>query len=127
VAALDPVNAMAEESAGFVWRLQEESGNATGLRPFGEDVIVNMSVWESVEALQDYVFRTAHVQVLRRRREWFAPYGSASLVLWWIPRGHVPTLEEAKARLDLLDRAGAGPEAFTLRSPYDPPSEDGAA
>ena len=121
VAALDAVNAVADAAPGFVWRLQEESGNATGLRPWGDDVIVNLSVWESAEALQAYVFRTSHADVLRRRREWFEPYGSAHLVLWWVPRGHVPELDEARERLELVNQVGPSPEAFTLRQPYDPP------
>jgi Domain of unknown function (DUF3291) len=122
VAALEPVNAVADAAPGFIWRLQDEDGDATSLRPWGDDMIVNMSVWESVEALRSYVYAPDHAAVLRQRRSWFEPYGSASLVLWWIPRGHEPTLEEAKVRLDMVAADGAGPGAFTLRSPYSPPS-----
>jgi hypothetical protein len=118
VAALDAVNALADAAPGFVWRLQDESGNATGLQPWGDDIIVNLSVWESVEALRSYAFGAGHVEVLRRRREWFAPMGSAYLVLWWVPDGHRPSLEEAHARLELLDAAGPTAEAFTLRTTF---------
>jgi Domain of unknown function (DUF3291) len=121
VASLDAVNAVADQAPGFVWRLQDDGGNATSIQPWGQDVIVNLSVWESLQALQDYVFRSSHVEILRRRREWFAPYGSASLVLWWVLRGHTPDLDEAKERLDLLDRVGPSADAFTIRMPYRPP------
>ncbi len=102
-----------------MWRLQDESGNATGLDA-GPGVIVNLSVWESVEALRSYVYDAGHLAVLRRRREWFAPMDSAQLVLWWVPAGHRPTLGEARARLDQLDTQGPTAEAFTLRQPFDP-------
>lgn len=123
VANLDRVNLVADRAPGFVWRLQDEAGNATALRPWGEDTIVNMSVWESVEALRDYVFDDEHVAVLRRRREWFSQYGSGHLVLWWIPRGHLPSLDEAQERLNLLDRHGPTADAFTLPHPFEPPSK----
>lgn len=122
VAGLEPINAVADAAPGFVWRLQDDSGDATAIRPWGEDVIVNLSVWESVEALRGFVFGLSHAASLKRRREWFGAYGSASLVLWWVPRGHEPTLEEARVRLDLITASGAGPGAFTLRSPYAAPS-----
>jgi len=122
VAALDEVNAVADAAPGFVWRLQTESGNATDIRPWGEDVIVNMSVWESVEALRAYVYGPDHAAVLRRRRDWFSPLGSAHVVLWWVPRGHRPDLTEARDRLDRLGRDGPGPEAFTLRAPFPVPA-----
>jgi hypothetical protein len=127
VAQLDEVNAIADAAPGFVWRLQDASGNATaidatsmqvGADPPGDGVIVNLSVWESVEALRSYVFGAGHVEVLRRRREWFAPMASAYVVLWWVPSGHRPTLEEAHARLELLDASGPTQDAFTLRTPF---------
>ncbi len=121
VAALDEVNAVADAAPGFVWRLQTESGNATDVRPWGEDVIVNMSVWASVEALRDYVYGPEHAAVLRLRREWFAVLGTPHLVLWWVPAGHRPDLVEAGERLARLERDGPGPEAFTLRVPFPVP------
>jgi hypothetical protein len=121
VAALDEVNALADAAPGFVWRLADSSGNATAVRPWGDDVIVNLSVWESVQSLRDYVYAEGHSRVLRRRREWFVTLGSPHLVLWWVPSGQLPTLAQARERLDLLDATGPGPRSFTLRQPFGPP------
>jgi Domain of unknown function (DUF3291) len=121
VAALDPVNEVADAAPGFVWRLQDESGDATSIRPFGDDIIVNLSVWESVEALAAFMYGDAHADVLRRRREWFDPFGAPAVVAWWIPAGHRPTADEAKERLESLTNHGPSAEAFTLRSPYASP------
>jgi hypothetical protein len=122
VAALDAVNAVADGWPGFVWRLQDDAGNATALRPWGDDVIVNLSVWASVEALRSYVYAADHAGVLRRRREWFVPYEGPHLVLWWVPAGHRPDLAEAGARLATLAADGPGPDAFTLREPQPVPA-----
>jgi hypothetical protein len=118
---LDRINALAEASDGFVWRLQSDEGNATSIRPLGENVLVNMSVWSDVDSLNAFVYRSAHAGIMRRRREWFARMAEAFVVLWWIPRGHRPTLEEALARLDLLRATGPTPEAFSFRQVYAPP------
>jgi hypothetical protein len=115
VANLDRINALAEGSTGFVWRLKDESGNATGLRHFGPDYIVNLSVWRDAESLHAFAFQSDHVQVMRRRREWFQRMAEAYLVLWWIPAGHRPDLAEAARSLDHLRRNGPTPEAFTFR------------
>ena len=123
-AGLPALNAIADAAPGFVWRLVDDGGaDATALRPFGDDTMVNMSVWESVEALRDYAYRVpAHLEALRRRREWFRPWGTGNmLVLWWIPAGTIPTLDEARDRLAHLDRHGPGPMAFTLRTPFAAP------
>lgn len=118
-AALDRVNAVADAAPGFVWRLQEESGNATSIRPWDDDrLIVNMSVWESIEALERYVYRSEHVTVLRRRREWFDRLGRRHMVLWWVPEGHVPSVEEAKGRLEHLEAVGPSAYAFTFRQAF---------
>jgi hypothetical protein len=121
VANLDRINALAESSPGFVWRLQTAEGDATALRPLGDDVIVNMSVWSDGTALRDFVFRTAHADIMRRRREWFPRMAQASVVLWWIARGHRPTLSEAIERLNALGERGATPHAFTFRTAYRAP------
>ena len=122
VARLEPVNALADGWPGFVWRLQTEDGDATAIRAFDDDrVIVNMSVWESVEALGEFVYRSGHLQVLRRRREWFEPLTTPSLAMWWIRAGTTPTVDEAKRRLDALDHRGPTPEAFTFKAPFGPP------
>jgi hypothetical protein len=123
VARLSEINGLAERKPGYVWRLQDESGNATALRPFEPDVMVNLTVWDSVESLREYVYRSAHLEPMRRRREWFVPFDGPYLALWWIPAGTLPTVAEAGERLDLLRRHGPSPEAFTLREPY--PAPDG--
>jgi hypothetical protein len=118
VANLDRINALAESSPGFVWRLQTEQGNATALRPLGEQTLVNVSVWRDVESLSRYVFRSAHVEVMRRRKEWFERMGEAYVVLWWIPRGHRPDVMEAIAKLELLRARGPTKNAFTFRRAF---------
>jgi Domain of unknown function (DUF3291) len=126
VAALDPVNALADAAPGFVWRLQTEDGNATAIRVLDDDrLIVNMSVWESVEALGAFVYRSAHAGVMRRRREWFVPMRESVTALWWVPAGTVPTVAEAETRLRHLRAHGPTPHAFTFRDPF--PSPDGVA
>ena len=119
---LDRINAIADRSPGFVWRLQTSAGNATAIRAYDDDrILFNMSVWESLEALHQYVYRSDHVGPLRNRREWFQSYEGPVLVLWWIPAGHIPTVEEAKQKLQVLAARGPTPEAFTFRDPFAPP------
>lgn len=119
---LDRINALAEASPGFVWRLQTEEGNATALRPTeDENFLVNMSVWEDADSLSQFVFKSAHVEIMRRRREWFERMVEAYLVLWWVPKGHVPTVDEALAKLARLREHGPSPEAFTFRTAFPPP------
>ena len=123
---LDAINALADRSSGFVWRLQTEEGNAMAIRPFADDrMAINMSVWESLEALQQFVYRSAHAGPLRDRTQWFEPIEGPILVLWWIPAGHVPTVAEALERLRYLKERGPSPDAFTFRKPF--PSPDGHA
>lgn len=118
---LDRINALAERSAGFVWRLQTEAGNATDVRPFDDErIIINMSVWESTQTLKAYVYGTAHAEFLRHRREWFERFDRAFLALWWIPVGHIPSIDEAKERLALIDAHGPTPAAFTLTTMFPP-------
>ena len=123
VANLDRINALAERTPGFVWRLQTEEGNATAIRPYpeNENMAVNLSVWKDVDALRRFVFQSAHVEIMRRRAEWFVKMNEAFLVLWWVPKGHIPGIEEAKERLELLRRKGPTAEAFTFRQAYPPP------
>ena len=117
---LDPINALAEQAPGFVWRYTAEgTNNATAARPMASDIIVNFGVWDSREHLWDFVYRTQHLDFLRRRREWFQHMLEPFLVLWWIPAGHIPSIEEALGKLDQLRRAGPSPEAFTFREPFD--------
>lgn len=123
VAALDPVNALADAAPGFVWRLQTDEGDATSIRAFDDDmIIVNMSVWESLEALRDFVYRSDHRTFLARRRQWFERMDAPMVALWWVPAGHRPTVAEAKQRLDALGRLGATPEAFSFRRSFPAPA-----
>ena len=120
-AELDRINGIADESPGFIWRLQTEDGDATAIRPYeNERMMVNMSVWESIEELRDFVYRSGHVEIMRRRREWFERL-KLYLVLWWIPAGHVPEIEEAKERLAHLERHGPTPYAFTFKASFPSP------
>jgi hypothetical protein len=120
--ALDPVNASAEASPGFVWRLEDEDGNATSFRVFDDDRwLVNMSVWESLESLRDFIASSGHLRIMRRRSEWFERLAEATTVLWWVPRGHTPALDEAIARLEHLRRHGPCEQAFGFSEPYPSP------
>jgi len=118
---LDRINALAESSEGFIWRLKGDGNDATSLRPLGDNVIVNMSVWRDVAALKNYVYSTPHTAIMKRRREWFTRMGEAYLVLWWVKAGHVPTVAEAVARLEHLRKHGPSPEAFTFGDAYAAP------
>jgi hypothetical protein len=110
---LDLVNGLAERSAGFVWRLKDDSGNATNFRPFPDpQMAVNLSVWESVEALERYVYQTVHNRFYGRRQEWFDTLEGPHSVMWWIPAGHLPTLTEARERLEHLAARGPSDHAF---------------
>ncbi|KGJ86763.1 DUF3291 domain-containing protein [Colwellia psychrerythraea] len=116
---LEPVNNLAESSEGFVWRLKDEQGDATNIQAFSDlDVIVNMSVWESTDALKNFMFRTHHRNFLRRKKEWFHNIAEDSYVLWWVPKGHIPTIEEAVEKLDFLRSNGDTPYAFTFKSNF---------
>lgn len=123
---LDRINALAEQSEGYVWRLKGDGNDATSLRPLGDNVLVNMSVWRDVSALRDYVYQTVHVEIMRRRREWFARMGDAYLALWWVPRGHEPTVAEAVARLQHLREHGPTAEAFTFGEAFSAPDAPSA-
>ncbi|MGH8326554.1 MAG: DUF3291 domain-containing protein [Steroidobacteraceae bacterium] len=127
MAALDRINALAESSPGFVWRLQSASGNATDILVFDDPrSLVNLSVWSSVELLFAFVYRTAHTELIKRRREWFEKPAQAHQVLWWIPAGHIPTLDEALQRLEDLRRDGPTERAFTFGQRHCPPGSDGS-
>ena len=121
VANLDRINALAESSPGFVWRLKSDEGNATAFRPMGDDTLINVSVWKDVESLNKYVYRSAHVEIMRRRKEWFERMREAWVVLWWVPKGHRPPVSEAIAKLELLRAIGPSKDAFTFRRAFLPP------
>jgi hypothetical protein len=118
---LERINALGDGSPGFVWRLSDETGSATSIRAFDDpQMILNLTVWESIEALREYIYRSDHVEYLRRRREWFVPLDGPSLVLWWVPAGHIPSLDEALERLERLAAEGPTGQAFTLKTPFPP-------
>ena len=122
VERLEPLNALADASPGFVWRYQTDDGDATEVRVFNDELILfNMSVWESVEALEKFVYRNKHVEALQKKAEWFERASRATLALWWIEIGHVPSVEEAKDRFDVLWRDGPSAEAFTFRDRFPAP------
>ena len=124
VDGLEPVNALAEASPGFVWRLKGEGDDATDLAPYEDPrVIVNMSVWADIPSLGAFVYRSDHVKVMRRRAEWFEPM-DVFMALWWVPAGHRPTVEEAKARLALLEAQGPTADAFSFWAPFPAPDAE---
>ena len=121
VGRLDEINAIADGSPGFVWRLQTSDGDATYLRPYDDDrILVNMSVWETIDALRNYVYRSAHRELLRQRQEWFEKFAGAFVALWWVPAGHIPSVDEAKKRLAYLDAHGPTEFAFTFKTIFEP-------
>ena len=119
---LDELNALADRSPGFVWRLQTNEGNATYFRPYPEDdrILLNMSVWQDIESLKRYVFRTVHAELLRQRHEWFEKFVGAYTALWWVPAGHRPSIDEAKKRVAHLDAHGPSEYAFTFQKTFAP-------
>ena len=124
VERLEPLNALADSSPGFVWRYQTEAGDATEVRVFNDELILfNLSVWASVQALEDYVYRSNHLEALQKRADWFERPARPPLVMWWITAGHIPGVEEAKERFDWLWRDGPTPAAFTFKERFPPPQQ----
>ena len=123
VSRLDEVNALAEAAPGFVWRLTDEASNNATAVPIYEDttVIVNMSVWESIEALRAFTYSGQHLEVFKQRREWFSHLREAATAMWWVPAGHVPDVAEARARLDHLRAHGPSAFAFPFGAPFPAP------
>ncbi len=122
VANLAPINTIADRSPGFVWRFQTDDGDATAIRPYDDDrIVINFSVWEDLKALQNYVYRGAHAEIMKRRREWFCRMTDVYIALWWVPAGHRPSLAEAVERMEHLKQQGPTPHAFTMREFYSAP------
>ncbi len=120
VARLVEINAVADASPGFVWRLQTEDGDATALRPYADTrILINLSVWTDLAALRAYVYRSPHATVMRRRRDWFERFDRVYVALWWVPKGHRPTVTEAVARLAHLERHGPTEHSFTFAEPFE--------
>ncbi len=123
---LDHINRLAESSPGFVWRLQTDEGDATTIRAFDDPlIIVNLSVWESVEALRGYVYGGEHLAVLRNKRDWMEKLSAPSLALWWLPVGELPDVRMARRKLEQLQAQGASPEVFTFARPFPMPERVG--
>jgi hypothetical protein len=125
VEQLDPINRLAEQSPGFVWRLKSDAGNATDIA-YNDDplIIVNMSVWESIEALRDFTYASSHLNVFRQRRDWFEKMDLPHYCLWWIPARTVPTVVEGRERLEHYQKHGATPYSFWFSHPFAVPSAD---
>jgi heme-degrading monooxygenase HmoA len=122
VAKLEEINALAEASPGFVWRLKTAEGDATSLRPYGDErIAINLSVWETSEDLRAYVYKSAHADVLRQRKSWFERFDGMYYALWWVPRGHLPPIEEAMERLDHLRNNGPSERAFSFTALWSAP------
>ena len=119
---LNNVNALAESSAGFIWRLKDDTNNATNLNPYDdEQVIINVSVWKNIETLEAFVHKTFHTDFLKRRKEWFKAFGKAYTAMWWVPNGHFPTIQEAVDKLDYLQKNGATEFVFDFKKKYSAP------
>jgi len=119
---LDRINNLAESSSGFIWRLKDESGNATDINPYDDSqIIVNISVWESVGALRQFTYQTVHADFVKRRKEWFQKYHKTYYALWWIEEGKFPNIEESTAKLDLLDAHGPSKDAFNFKQIFEHP------
>lgn len=122
VARLEEINQLADSSPGFIWRLQDTEGDATSLRPFEEDMlIINMSVWQDLDSLKAFTYQTIHTEVMRQRKQWFEHFGKPYMVLWWIPSGEYPTVEDAIQKLEAIQNEGSTPEAFDFRTPFPAP------
>jgi len=122
VSQLPPINALADATPGFVWRLQSESGDATSIKVYDDElIIVNMSVWESVESLREYAYKSSHAGVMRDRKRWFEKFDGPYYALWWVPVGHIPTSQEGKARLDYLREHGESPYVFSFKNVFPEP------
>jgi hypothetical protein len=116
---LNEINSLADNSLGFIWRLQTEEGDATSIQVFDDPrLILNMSVWENIESLRNYVYKSIHVELIRDRNEWFHKMVQTHQALWYIPAGHIPTVEEGKAKLLYLEEHGSSEFAFTFAKPF---------
>jgi hypothetical protein len=123
VRRLDPVNAVADASLGFVWRYETEDEEPEEVRVFGnESILFNMSVWESIEDLEAFVYSSNHLEVLQKKSQWFERSTRAPLVLWWVEAGHIPSVEEAKQHFDMLWRNGPSAAAFSFKDRFAPPA-----
>ena len=122
VSRLDEINVLADRADGFVWRLKEDSGSATAIRVFDDPLLlINMSVWANVESLKHYVYKSLHVELIKDREAWFNKMGESYQALWWIPAGHIPSIEEAQKQLEYIRKHGPSAQAFTFAKPFPRP------
>jgi hypothetical protein len=123
VERLEPLNALADSSPGFIWRLQDEEGDATAIRVFDDErILFNLSVWRSIQDLEAYTYRSSHVEAVRARGDWFERMAKPGLVLWWLAAGELPTVEDARRRFELLWNEGPASDAFTFRDRFEAPA-----
>ena len=121
---LDRINVIAESSPGFVWRLKDESDNATSFDPYDDPkVIINISVWEDVESLKNFTYKSMHKELVRRRKEWFHHPVKMHYALWWVAKGAYPTIDQAITRLDHIQKNGSSPTAFDFKEPFPQPDQ----
>ena len=121
---LDEINAIADSSPGFVWRLQTEEGDATAIQAFDDPLmLVNVSVWKDIESLKNFVYKSAHVELIQDREAWFKKIPESHQALWWLPEGQIPTVEEAREKLEYLQANGPSETAFSFSKPYPLPNE----
>ncbi len=119
---LDKVNALAESSPGFIWRLKDDAGDATSYNPYDdEQIIINISVWKNIESLKHFVYKTFHTDFVKRRKEWFTLYGRVHTAMWWVNQGEYPTIDESVSRLDHLQKNGASSYVFDFKHPIKAP------
>ncbi|MDO7173796.1 DUF3291 domain-containing protein [Mariniflexile sp. AS56] len=122
---VNAVNEIAEKSNGFVWRLLDEDKEAANFSPFtDEQVIINISVWETIASLETFMYKTFHSDFLKRRKEWFYAYGKVATAMWWIPKGDVPTIQEAAEKLEYIQKNGPSEVAFSFRYQFPKPGEE---
>ena len=115
---LDRINAVADGSEGFIWRLKDENKDEAVSVFKDETLIINMSVWTDLDALFNYTYKSDHVEIFKRKKEWFSKIKTMHMVFWYIPKGYIPTFEDAKKRLDYLNNQGETPYAFTFKNKY---------
>lgn len=121
VSYLDPINALAESSEGFIWRLKDDGNDATSIKIFNDEfLIVNMTVWKDIDALFQFTYKTHHTEVFKKRASWFEKMPEMHYALWWIPKGHLPTIAEAEERLTYIRAHGETPRAFTFKKRFNP-------
>lgn len=119
---LDEINAIADSSPGFVWRLQTEEGDATAIQAFDDPLLlVNVSVWQDIESLKRFVYKSLHVDLIQDRDAWFTKMQESHQALWWVPEGHLPSVEEAREKLEYLQANGPSETAFTFSKPFEAP------